>query len=311
MSFALHVGSAAVLMMFSLGVLQAQSTVLVGPGNPGSFSPILEVSYSDNGSPLTQTTPHTGPLMNRSTPVNLTRIILQGGKALDIFNFEAAQTSLGNFASAQPNGIGILESDGTQVPLNGGTAAFRTALDTMLQTPNLNSYLYYDGINPDPADGTPDFDVNFRFSFQPTDHILVQERFGNTFFELTALDINGNPIAGANVLKFGENGGAGYSVYDWNSGFASSTYQTSQAYAFTVTETSKFFEGSAAAEQPVFGFRIDNDGEADVKFFGASDDTFLNNTFNPAIPGSSPIPEPANSLLALLSLSLVGLQRRR
>ena len=99
------------------------------------------------------------------------------------------------------------------------------------------------------------------------------------------------PIAGANVLQFGETGGANFSVYDWNTGYANPGLEANQEMAFSIVESSLFFGGAATATpQPVFGFRIDNDGEADVKFFGASEDTFLNNPLNPNIPGAAAIP---------------------
>lgn len=299
-------------LLTAVSSLHAQTTVVVGPTNPGSFSPIAGVTYDDNGTPVIQTSEPT-TVTTRSTAVNLTGLTLANGSALDVFNFGGAQVSLGNFATAQPSGIGILQSDGSQVALNAGTAAFTSAAEAMLQSPNLNSYLYYDGISPDPAPMTADFSINFRFAFESSDYILVQERFGNTYFELTALDINGSPITGANVLQFGgpTTGGAPHTRYDWESGFANATYQSTQSYDFTVAEISQFFEGTGVAAVPIFGFSIDNDGEADVKFFGASDDTFLNNPFNPAIPGSAPVPEPHVALLSFFASLGLLLKRRR
>jgi hypothetical protein len=70
-----------------------------------------------------------------------------------------------------------------------------------------------------------------------------------------------------------------------------------QAMAFTVASAAKFFEGSQTAPQTVFGFRVDNDGEADVKFVGFS--------------GNSPIPEPSSALLSALSVLGLMLRRKR
>ena len=273
----------------------AQNVVLVGPNQSGTISPIEQVTLNDNGTIVVQNESQpTSTNIQRSTPVTVSQIVLENGDELDIFNFEGAEVVLQNLAvqSPAPTGIGVIQSDGTQVTLSGdGPTAFADALEVSLGDPNINTYVFYDGVTPDPTENTPDYDLEFRFAFEPDDYIFVQERNGNTFFQLTPLDINGNPIAGANILQFGEEGGANFSVYDWNTGYANSSLQNEQEYAFSVAETSLFFSGDAtAAPQPVFGFRIDNDGDADVKFFGASEDDFLNNPFNPDIPGTPALP---------------------
>lgn len=124
--------------------------------------------------------------------------------------------------------------------------------------------------SPPPPAGIPDYDIQFVNPWHEADYILVMERWGNTFFELTPLDATGEPIAEANVLRFGYPTGTPYTLYDWNTGYANAIYETAQAYAFTVAKASKFFEGTTvpAQDRLVYGFRIDNDGEADVKFFG-------------------------------------------
>lgn len=299
-------------LLLAPSVALAQSVVLVGP-NEGNFAPVDTVVLDDNGTTVVQTSSQpNGTLFQRSTPVNLQSIGLQNGDTLDIFNFGGLDLTLENLGDFQPAGIGVLESDGTQTLLNdsNGTAAFENAAEGALQNANLNSYIFYDGISQDPQAGTADYRIDFRFAFESTDYLVVQERNGNTFFDLTALDINGVPIEGANVLRFGENGGPALSVFDFNTGFANANFQSAQSFAFTVAEISEFFEGTGIEEVPIFGFEVDNDGEADVKFFGASDDTFLNNPVNQDIPGVAAIPEPSVSVL-MASLALFAFRRKR
>jgi len=106
-------------------------------------------------------------------------------------------------------------------------------------------------------------------------------------------------IAGTNILRFGENGGSNFGVYDWNTGYASSSYQQNQEYAFTVASIDLFFQGTGVSQVPVYGFAVDNDGRADVQFFAVSEDTFENN-----------VPEP--SLLSLFACGTVsGLFKRK
>ncbi|MDP0490080.1 MAG: SdrD B-like domain-containing protein [Verrucomicrobiota bacterium JB023] len=290
-----------VALSAALGSLQAQTVVEVGPNSPGTIVPVRSVTYwDDDGSnpggdyTVVQTASQPTTVNNqRSTPVEIRNIELSNGVDLDIFNFEGVDVILQNFAiqSPPPQGIGVLLSDGTRVALSDGAAAYEASLEAMLLDSNINSYSYYDGISPDPTPGTPDFDLMLRFAYLPDeDYIFIQERDGNTFFELTALDIDGNPIEGANILKFGESGGKSFTVYDWNSGYANSSYQSRQEMAFSVAPASLFFEGTDVTPEPIFGFRIDNDGEADVKVMGASGDTFNNNPYNPNVPGGAPIP---------------------
>ncbi|NNL94865.1 MAG: hypothetical protein HKO64_04530 [Xanthomonadales bacterium] len=240
----------------------------------GNIAPIEEIVLDDNGSTVTQTVSQSGVIANRATALNIVTIELVNGTILNEFNNTGVDVVLQGFATWQPtSGIGVLESNGSQVNLVAGAAnieAFRVAAADAVTNSNLNNYIFYDNISPSaPPSGVPDFDVVFDVPFQPGDYLLVQERNGNTFFEVTALDVNGDPISGANVLRFD-------SEYDWNTGYANSSYQTSQPYELSVTLASNFFVNTAVTPQPVYGLRIDNDGQADIKFFVLSDDPFFN-----------------------------------
>jgi hypothetical protein len=310
------------VLTFPNGV-RSQTILEISPTlTPTNLEPIDTVYLDDNGTPVTQSVEPTGPIQTRSTPVRLTGIDLVGGRTLDIFNFEGARITLDELGTVNSGngiaGVGVRQNNNS-VLLSDGQSAFVAAAEAMLQDSDLNSYMFYDGGTTSAlTQGTPDYRIQFRFAFEPTDTILVQERDGNTFFQLTALGINGQPIAGANVLQFADDTLNSNTQYDWNSGYANSSYQPGQTYNFTVASVSKFFEGTDVdpEDQLVTGFQINNQGNADVKFFGASDDTFLNNPYDPEIPGTTPLPGtpviPEPRLLGLMALSaLMLLQRRR
>jgi hypothetical protein len=151
----------------------------------------------------------------------------------------------------------------------------------------------------------PDYDPIHVKAMQPDDYGLVSERFGNTFFEVTPLKADGTPYAGANTRRFGGAGGASYPVHDWNSGYAAASNNPTQAQAFSVASVSKFFEGTPVTPGPVYGFRIDNDGEADTKALIVSNNPFGDNPDNQMLA-----PEPSPALLAALAAMGLACLRR-
>ena len=267
----------------------AQTIIDVNPkATPTNLMKITQVTLDDNGTTVVQnSSPNT--LKQRTTAVDVLSVVA-AGKTLSAFNIDGAQVTLRGFDEGGWNGtgVGVLNADGTKVVLKDNKPAFRTAVEGTLQNVNLNNYIYYDSVSPSIPPNIPDYDINFRFAFTPDDALFVMERWGNTYFTLKPLDINGNVIAGANTLRFGYPSGT--AVYDWDTGFANSVYNSSQSYWFSVASIAKFFEGTSvpADQQLVFGFQVDNDGEADVKFVGLSEDTFTDNPFNPKIPGNQP-----------------------
>jgi hypothetical protein len=275
---------------------------------PGSHSmPITGVTYEVDGSTVVQNSEASGVQVNRDAPVYLKSVTIQDGSTsrnLDTFNSLGAVVVNIGFTSAT-GGVGVFDNGAITTTSN--LPAFASALAGTTQDTDLLNYNFYDGVSNMPGSGVSDYDLLFQHGFEPTDFVLVSERWGNTFFTLTPLNSAGDPISGANTLRFGYPTGSAYTKYDWNSGYASSSYNSSQAMAFSVAAVSKFFEASAASSQPVFGFRIDNNGEADVKFFGLSDDSFINNPLN----SHSAIPEPSVVLLAALALVPLATRRRR
>lgn len=239
-------------------------------------------------------------------------------RTLDIFNFSGAQVRDANGVFGQTSiqtgdsGIGVVNSNG-QFSVADGKPEFDAALIATTQNSDILDYVYYDGSNPTPT-APFDFDLLFFRAFEASDAFLIQERWGNTYFAVDPLGADGNPIVGANKLVFGGNTdadpfntGSAHERYDWDSGFGLGLYQSSQTIGFTVVEASMFFDDTSIdpEDQIVYGFRVKNEGNADVKFFGLSDDTFDNNPINPLIP------EPSTSVCLLGGLGFILLLRLR
>ena len=239
--------------------------------------PITSVKLTYNGSTITQTAGHSVSTQT-SLPVNLLEVNVNDGgtiKTLDHLNLNGSKIRNNNFTSSV-TGVGVYDKG--SVTLASNPTAFESAMDSVVGGPNLLSYLYYDGASNIPTGD--DFDMLWAYGLNKDDYIIVAERDGNTFFTLTPLDSTGNPITGASKLKFGRTNGTfssnGNRKYDWNIGYRPTNinqpmYMT--AVSIELFNTSK----------SIHGIRIDNNGDADVKFFGASDDPFDNNEITTVI----------------------------
>ncbi len=179
--------------------------------------------------------------------------------------------------------------------------AWITAASQVLGSGDLNDLLAHDSGG---ALGPYDYDVRFTTPLTLDDFVLVAERSGNTYFDLTPLDASYNPITNANTLRFGgpDFPGPAHTRYEFRTGVipAGSAGQN-QDQALGVADVSLFFDSTlggpgTAPPQLVYGFRVNNDGQADVQFFGLS-----------------PVPE-AGTIVAAVGvgfLFLVGIVRRR
>lgn len=294
-----------VLLLLVAPSVMAQNFIDILPG--GHSTPITSVTYEVDGNTVYQNSSASGVSVNRDNPVYLKSVTIQDGsgtRSLDSFNSLGATVVNVGF-STLTNGVGVF--DNGLITTTSNLANYSDALAGITQDTDLLNYAYYDGVSNMPSSGVSDYDLLFQHGFEPTDFLLVSERWGNTFFTLTPLDIDGDAIAGANMLRFGYPTGSAYSKYDWNSGYAASSYVSSQAMAFSVASISKFFEGTSTTPQDVFGFRIDNNGEADVKFFGLSDNSFADNPLNT----HAAIPEPSAAILGALAAIGLVLRRKR
>ncbi len=268
--------------------------------------PITKVTYTVNGSDIDQLAPAVGVTNVGNTAVTVKSVVVNDNgtqKNLNYVNNAGATIVNVNPQLGTIAGIGVFDH-GTHIASQNNLAAFTSALAVTTSNFDLRNFTYYDYLNPSPPSlGVPDYDILYTKAMNFDDYILVSERNGNTFFKVTPLQADGTPYAGANTLLFGGNGGNPYTVYNWNSGYAAASNNPDQAQAFSVASVAKFFEGTAVTPGPVYGFRIDNDGEADVKIVLISDNPFDDNPFRP-------IPEPT-SAMALAAGALGLLIRRR
>ncbi|MCG1036972.1 LamG-like jellyroll fold domain-containing protein [Polaribacter sargassicola] len=289
--FNLHFPLLFIFLFISLSsVSQTTYDVVLGTDNV----PVTEVQFDFNGNTITQTQGYgtsNAPNANRtSLPVLMNYIKVDIGegetKTLNFYNVLGTFVTNNNFTTAA-RGVGVY-NEGVKTEVKDGVAEWENAMQDMANSKNALHYLYYDGVSNIPS--ADDFDILFKKALTDADHLVVSERFGNTYFTVTPLDIDGNPITSARKLRFGfvngPNNGAGSTSgngsrkYDWNIGYGSAGYQASQPQYFSVVDVELFNSSSS-----IYGFRIDNNGEADVKFYGISDDTFTNNPTNPNVPG--------------------------
>ncbi len=300
----------------------------------GRHLPITQVVFTNpDNSTITQnssqpTSPIVGtrtlPLFLSSVTVDYSTTATPDLRELTFFNDFGAEIRNFNVTTAQ-TGIGVISHNGSGfVNTNAGSdlPGFQAQLIASTQNNDITNYIYYDGPSAGTTVSGPDFDILFTKGLEVNDAVLIQERNGNTFFTLQPIGADGNVIADANTLVFGSiNGDAAPVVadangdtntrYDWNTGFGVGANTTSavgnQPMAFTVASVEQFFVGTTVSliDQIVYGFRIDNNGNADVKFFPLSEDTFENNPNNPQIP------EPAAAGLFGGLLVILAAYRRR
>ncbi|MGD7654525.1 MAG: hypothetical protein ACQCXQ_15005 [Verrucomicrobiales bacterium] len=302
---------ATLLLVQATAAHAAVVNVLPGVNNV----PITQVVYNDGTNDIVQTSPASGVENTSDTPLSVKSVQINNGGTL--INLEYINTDGATVLNINPefeniggtsvgtgvNGIGVFDN-GTNTLSKDNLVNFSNALAATTIDTDLRNFIFYDYLDSTPSYGTPDFDIVYNTAMNLDDYVLISERNGNTYFEVTPLKADGTPYENANVLRFGGDGGLSYEVYDWNSGYAASSNQPTQAQAFTVASVAAFFEGTTATPGPVWGFRIDNDGEADTKIVVMSNDTFTNNP-------TTTVPEPSTFLASLLAPLLMVLRRRR
>ncbi len=306
------------LFLLSVSAGVAYSAVIdVTPGTNNLI--ISQVTYMINGLDLVQTVEAAGVQNVGDTPVYLKSVRITDGTPVDLnfFNTAGAKVVNINPQLATKSGIGVFDN-GTVTASTSG-AAFAAALEGTATDTDLRNFSFQDLVTPAlPVKSGFDYDLYFRYALDLSDYLLVSERWGNSSFLVTALDVDGNVYAGSNTLRLGGAGlatGQSYDAYDWNTGYAAATNVSSQAQAITVSSVAKFFP-SGQTGGPVYGLRVELpgittgpggiQGEADTKILGISDETFLDNPENPQV-----VPEPSAFLMSILSaLAFLGWRKR-
>ena len=273
-----------IVLGFSCGLsckLVAQGNVvdIIATGPNANVQTISQVVLNVNGGVETQDTPATG------ATVGVTSATLQsltiGAGVLDNFDF-ATPTIVSNGTnffptSGQPN-IEVLTSTGP-VGIGGNNSTFLDALAQTYTNGDLVNHLRVDGTNLQPS-----WDVIYNEALNTDDYLIFEERDGNTTFTIDVLDEAGNLIAGANTLSFDGNS------YQWSIGYSNEDDPNgAQSQVLGVIEFDLFNTST-----PIGGFRVNNTGNADFKFF----------------VGGVAIPEPGTGGSIFL-ISLLGWARRR
>lgn len=277
---------------------------------------IKQVVLTIGGTDVTQNTEETGVTRGGSnSPINVKSVNISDGSPVNVhlsyFNTEAAKVVNVDPNLANSAGIGVFNNGVTTKSATNNISSYATAFAGTSTDTDLRNYAFNDYVTPARTTNTPQLDILFYRALTIDDYVLVSERWGNSAFQVTALDYQGNPYASGNTLKLGGNGGSSYTAYDWNTGVASKDSFQTQAQALTVFSVAKFFERpdmDTQRESFVWGLRITNDGEADPKILGISANSFLDNPINPLVP----IPEPSSGLLILsASMFFLGSRKRQ
>ncbi len=298
----------------ALALLPCQAAIIqITPGVNNMA--ITKVVLTINGTDVTQNTEETGVTRGDSnSSIFVKSVSISDGTPvkLSYFNTEAAKVANVDPNLASSTGIGVFNNGVTIKSATNNIANYATAFAGTSTDTDLRNYAFNDYVKPARTTNTPQQDLLFYRALAIDDYVLVSERWGNSAFQVTALDREGKPYASGNTLKLGGNGGSSYTAYDWNTGVASKDSFQTQAQALTVFSVAKFFEVTnidPQRESFVFGLRITNDDEADMKILGISANPFSNNAINPLVP----IPEPSSGLLILSAgmFFLVSRNRKR
>jgi len=244
--------------------------------------PITEVQFEYNGGTVTQTAGVTTNTAAVDRAIVNYMEIDDGGIQTILYPNNYGSIVVNNNFTAAVGGVGVY-TDGNFIPAN-NPVTWEPAMEQVVNSRDLVEFLYYDGVSNIPSGD--DFDILFVKGLQADDYVVVGERNGNTYFTVTPLGADGNPITTGRKLRYGfvngTSSGNGTLKYDWDIGLGPSNYPA-QTMNFTVVDAALFDTGGL----PIFGFRIDNNGEADVKFFGLSENSYADNPSNPLIGGLS------------------------
>ena len=269
-----------ILLAFILGFQfnsNAQYNVIQGTDNV----PITQLNMTRNGTVVVQNSGNLSTIATTDAILLDSVIINDGGTSVTLDNFmsDGSYIANNNFSSSV-TGVGVY-NQGTET-FASNSAAWEAEMEEVVSDANLLHYLFYDGSSNTPSGA--DFDVRWARGLTNDEYIVVSERDGNTYFTITPLGSDGNVISGARSLRFGYQTGTtssnGNNRYDWNFRYSSAGRSGTQPQYMSVIDVSLF-----NTSQTIFGLRIDNNGDADVKFYGMSPDSTTDNPINPKVPG--------------------------
>ncbi len=244
-----------------------------GDGTPGQTVnvsknshnvPITQVVLSVNGQQVIQDKSQKNKKISGYAPVIVESITINDdGNLITAPHFNTLNVDVYNINyPASASSIVSVQDGSNNTSLS--SADWESATESVLGSTNLRQFLDYNGTSSALNNSPFDFDLRFGKSLKNYDYLVVAEKHGNSTFELTPLDGNGHVIEGSNVLRIKPS-------YDWDTGYSSQS-SSNQTFEFTVVDIEEF--GVDTTETPIQGFRLNNDGHADLKFFTMSDQSF-------------------------------------
>ena len=234
---------------------------------------VMQVDDATGSNLIVQNTPATG---SQEADSAILQSITTSTTTINAFT-PTVPTVTNDTFPASASGIQVLEN-GAAVGVS--DTDFISSLEQMHANGDLMNYLRVDGGN-----FTPQWDIQYSLPISSNDYLVVEERNGNTTFTVEALDINGDLISAADSLAFSG------SSYQWSIGLANSADPNSdQPQVLSVIDFDLFNTST-----PIYGFRINDTGNADFKFFVAT-----------------AVPEPSSAAwLAMFAIACVSRRRRR
>ena len=259
-SFGRFLQAGALAVTISVGLISgplssvAQSATVSGDsGTP----PIITVELTHNGEASTYYSPANEVLDHSSDQVDLSSVVVDDGGLVEIVP-SSAQASIVNLS--YPSGLmGVaVHENNSETPV--GSPGFVEALTRVYNTADLRDYVTSDGLSQPSTEWGVDYHVMYDGAVTGEQYLVILERGGNTNITLTPLDDTGGALASGETVTIA-------APYGWDSGIAPLTGTgVVQPMGISVVKISSFL-GSAPS---LWGFAVDNNDEADVKFLVGS-----------------------------------------
>lgn len=265
-----------VLLASSICFGDTVNIVATGPNaNIETITQVVMMVDDGTGATLvTQNAPASGATAEADSAI--LQSITTSSATLNSFNPTVPTVTNDTFPAGSAPGIQVLEN-GAEVGVD--DTGFISSLEQMHANGDLMNYLRVDGGN-----FTPQWDIQYSLPISSNDYLVVEERNGNTTFTVEALDINGTLIADSDLLAFSG------SSYQWSIGLANTADpNNSQPQVLSVIDFDLF-----GTSTPIYGFRINDTGNADFKFFVAT-----------------AVPEPSSAVALAIFAMTFGCRRRR
>ena len=235
------------------GLLAWPSSVGAEPISIGARRvPIVAVDLNAQGTPIAQNAPATTLLDQGHELVEVMTVTVDDAGPR-ILHPIAVSVTVRNVQT--PNDvIGVAASDnGVQTPVS--VEAFSAAAEAVFASADLRDYIRSDDLSRPGTEWGADYDVMFSPPLTADHYLLIHERYGNAAVELQALDESGKPLPRSPSAHLAPGDG-------WNTGIAPADQADPQVVHLSVLDIDALLAGTGATA--VYGFRVDNNDEADI-----------------------------------------------